>query len=75
MTTALIGPLAWEPPYTTGLALKKKRKEKTNNSTSMKIVQPIYDVRNRHCITLIAILTFTVFLIIYQTLFLVVFIC
>ena len=25
---ALIGPLAWEPPYTTGVALKSKRKEK-----------------------------------------------
>ena len=26
--TALIGPLAWEPPYAVGAALKKKKKEK-----------------------------------------------
>ena len=26
--TAPIGPLAWEPPYATGAAIKKKEKEK-----------------------------------------------
>ena len=26
--TALIGPLAWEPPYATGEALEKTKKEK-----------------------------------------------
>ena len=28
--TALIRPLAWEPPYTVGVALKKKKKLKSN---------------------------------------------
>ena len=28
--TALIGPLAWEPPYASGVALKKKKKKKKN---------------------------------------------
>ena len=27
MATALIRPLAWEPPYTAGAALKKRKKE------------------------------------------------
>ena len=27
-TTAPIGPLAWEPPYATGVALKDKRQKK-----------------------------------------------
>ena len=28
MATALIGPLAWELPYATGVALKSKKKRK-----------------------------------------------
>ena len=28
VTTALIRPLAWEPPYATGAALEKKKKKK-----------------------------------------------
>ena len=28
--TALIGPLAWEPPYATGAALKRKRDKKNS---------------------------------------------
>ena len=28
VATALIGPLAWEPPYASGVALKRKKKEK-----------------------------------------------
>ena len=28
VATALIAPLAWEPPYATGAALKKKKKKK-----------------------------------------------
>ena len=31
--TALIGPLAWEPPYATGVALKR---QKTKNKTKQK---------------------------------------
>ena len=31
--TALIGPLAWEPPYAAGVALKKKGKEKRKRNT------------------------------------------
>ena len=29
--TALIHPLAWEPPYAAGIALKKKKKDKCRN--------------------------------------------
>ena len=29
---ALIGPLAWEPPYAVGAALKKKKKRKTKKN-------------------------------------------
>ena len=40
--TALIGPLAWEPPYATGAALeqakkKKKRQKQTNKKASGKV--------------------------------------
>ena len=28
VSTALIGPLAWEPPYAAGVALKRQKKEK-----------------------------------------------
>ena len=31
---ALIGPLAWEPPYAVGAALKSKKKKKSNCSSS-----------------------------------------
>ena len=31
--TAPIGPLAWEPPYATGAALKKKKKKKKTTTT------------------------------------------
>ena len=31
--TALIQPLAWEPPYATGVALKSKKKKKKNNTS------------------------------------------
>ena len=34
--TALIGLLAWEPPYTSGAALKKKKKTKKNQKTKNK---------------------------------------
>ena len=30
VTTALIGPLAWEPPYAIGVVLKKKGPKKKN---------------------------------------------
>ena len=32
--TALIVPLAWEPPYATGAALKRQKKKKKKNLTS-----------------------------------------
>ena len=31
--TALIRPLAWEPPYAEGAALKRQKKKKTRNKT------------------------------------------
>ena len=31
---ALIGPLAWEPPYAVGMALKRKNKNKKNSPLS-----------------------------------------
>ena len=33
VATALIRPLAWEPPYALGTALKKKKKKKKSKST------------------------------------------
>ena len=30
VATALIGPLAWEPPYAAGAALEKAKRQKTN---------------------------------------------
>ena len=30
VATAPIGPLAWEPPYTVGVALEKAKKDKKN---------------------------------------------
>ena len=39
--TALIGPLAWEPPYATGVALKRqktrKKKKKENLKTTIEL--------------------------------------
>ena len=35
VTTVLIRPLAWEPPYTTGVA-QKRQKDKTNKQTNKK---------------------------------------
>ena len=32
MATALIGPLAWEPPYASGAGLKRQKKKKTTNN-------------------------------------------
>ena len=32
--TALIGPLAWEPPYATGAALKRQKDQKIKNKIS-----------------------------------------
>ena len=31
-----IGPLAWEPPYTTGAALEKAKRQKTKTTTAKK---------------------------------------
>ena len=45
VATASIQPLAWEPPYATGVALKdkktkkKKKKEKENDSWSCHVAQ------------------------------------
>ena len=37
VATALIGPLAWEPPYAAGVAIKsKKRKRKKKNKKKKK---------------------------------------
>ena len=30
--TALIGPLAWEPPYATGVALRRQKKKKNKEN-------------------------------------------
>ena len=45
--TALIGPLAWEPPYVTGVALKrqKKKKKKTKEKKRKQISSQIL-----HCL-------------------------
>ena len=32
-SVAPIGPVAWEPPYATGVALKKQKKQKTKNKS------------------------------------------
>ena len=36
-TTALIRPLAWEPPYDTGAVLKKKKKKKEKKEEKKRI--------------------------------------
>ena len=36
-TVAPIPPLAWEPPYTMGVALVSKKKEKKRNNNAMNI--------------------------------------
>ena len=33
--TALIGPLAWEPPYATGAALKRQNNNNNNNNNTV----------------------------------------
>ena len=41
--TALMGPLAWEPPYATDSALekqKKKKKKKKKKMVEMIVIQP-----------------------------------
>jgi len=35
VATALIRPLAWEPPYATGAALEKAKSKKTNKKTML----------------------------------------
>ena len=35
--TALIGPLAWEPPYASGTVLKRKEKKKKRNKKFSKL--------------------------------------
>ena len=40
--TALIGPLAWEPPYATGAALKRLKKKK-------KIIYYVFNQHNQCC--------------------------
>ena len=39
--TALIGPLAWEPPYAAGIALKRK-KDKKKKKKKKEFVQILY---------------------------------
>ena len=45
---ALIQPLAWEIPYATGVAIKRKKKEKANNVRVMCVCvfmcEPVYKV-------------------------------
>ena len=36
--TALIGPLAWEPPYAVGVALKKQKDKKKNTKKMLTII-------------------------------------
>ena len=36
---ALIGPLAWETPYATGAALKKKKEKRKKHAFNVSIVQ------------------------------------
>ena len=45
VATAPIGPLAWEPPYATGVAqeMAKRQKKKTNKKT-----KPFSDGQKRH---------------------------
>ena len=40
VATVLIGPLAWEPPYAAGAALKKRKKEKKEKKKEHFIVKP-----------------------------------
>ena len=38
--TALIGPLAWEPPYAVGTAKKKKKKMNTSSHHGSEVNEP-----------------------------------
>ena len=41
MTTALIGPVAWEPPYAEGEALKRQKDQKNYLGVSLKPGTPV----------------------------------
>ena len=45
---ALIGPLAWEPPYAVGVALKGKNKQ-TNKKQNRKLVRDASGQARRLC--------------------------
>ena len=40
--TALIRPLAWDPPYAAGVALEKKDEKQTNKQTKNSFFTPIF---------------------------------
>ena len=46
MATALIGPLAWKPPYATGAALKEQ-KDKTKQNKSLQTINAGEGVEKR----------------------------
>ena len=39
--TALIGPLAWEPPYAVGVALERQKRQKKNKKQKKKAAKTI----------------------------------
>ena len=43
MATALIRPLAWEPPYATGAALEKEKKKKKTKNIYTQVIQSSVD--------------------------------
>ena len=53
VAAALIGPLAWEPPYATGAALKSKKRKKEKNENQVdyngKCNFKRYYLRSSHC--------------------------
>ena len=52
MAVAPIGPLAWEPPYATVVALEKtKRQNKNNNNNNKKTLTGAWETTNVYKIT------------------------
>ena len=42
--TALIRPLAWEPPYATGAALEKAKRQKKKEKKETRIQAPVFSL-------------------------------
>ena len=46
--TGLIRPLAWEPPYVTGAALKKQKQKKDDHCTTTNVINSLSNKKNKN---------------------------